>query len=105
MRRRSESDCFADDALGMVAKEIGATLSSVSISVGYDRFATWEAELQQLTERLKKTPAGYGMKITSDKSKIHANSVKPIYGLMEKTSKEVASSNTSDPHKPKTKPQ
>ena len=34
-------------------------------------------ELQQLTERLEKTAADYGMEISSDKSKILVNSVKP----------------------------
>ena len=36
-----------------------------------------EEELQQLTERLGKTAAGYGMEICSDKSKILVNSIKP----------------------------
>ena len=36
-----------------------------------------EEEQQQLTERLEKTAAGYGMEICFDKSKIVVNSVKP----------------------------
>ena len=35
-----------------------------------------EEEHQQVTERLEKTAAGYGMKIRSDKSKILGNSIK-----------------------------
>ena len=36
-----------------------------------------EEELQQLTERLDKTAACYGMEINSDKSKILVISIKP----------------------------
>ena len=35
-----------------------------------------EEELQQLTERLEMTAAGYGMEVGSDKSKILLNSIK-----------------------------
>ena len=34
-------------------------------------------KLQQLTERLEKTAAGYGMEISSHKIKILVNSIKP----------------------------
>ena len=46
----------------------------------------WEVvkKLQQLTERLEKTAAGYGMDISSDKIKIVQNSIEqchlPTYG-------------------------
>ena len=36
-----------------------------------------KGELQQLTERLEKKVAGYGLEISSDKSKILVNSIKP----------------------------
>ena len=39
-----------------------------------DRLGSNEEELQQLAERLEKTAAGYGMKISSDKSKILVSS-------------------------------
>ena len=47
-----------------------------------DLLGTGEKELQQLTERLEKTVASYGMEISSDKSK--TNSVKSIYQHMDK---------------------
>ena len=40
-----------------------------------------EEELQHLAKRLEKTAAGYGMKISSNKSKILVNSVKPKSSL------------------------
>ena len=36
-----------------------------------------EKELQQLTNRLNKTAAGYGMEISSEKSKILVNNIEP----------------------------
>ena len=36
-----------------------------------------EEEFQQLTNRLQKTAVGYGMEISSDRSKILVNSIKP----------------------------
>ena len=36
-----------------------------------------EEELQPLTERLEKMASGSGMEISSDKSKIRVNSIKP----------------------------
>ena len=37
-----------------------------------------EEEFQQLTHRLEKTAAEYGMEISSGKSKIIVNSIKPV---------------------------
>ena len=59
--------------------------------------------LQQLTERLDETAAGYLMEISSDKSKILVNSISqdhlPIYGWIEKLQKKWTCSNTWDAHK------
>jgi len=80
---RSESDCSAVDAM----KEAPAHLSSVSIggrplcnlrfADDIDLLGSSEEELQRLTERLEKTAAAYGMEISSEKSKILVNSIKP----------------------------
>ena len=42
-----------------------------------DLLGSSEEELQQLTQRLGETAAQYGMEISSDKSKILVNSIKP----------------------------
>ena len=42
-----------------------------------DVLGSSEEELQQHIERLEKTAAGYGIEISSDKSKILVNSIKP----------------------------
>ena len=74
----SENDYCADDA-AEDAEETDTPLSSVTIGgrpLWNLRFANdtdllggTEEELQQLTEKLEKTAAGYGMEISSDKSK------------------------------------
>ena len=61
---------------------------------------------QRLTERLKKPIAGYGTEISSDKSKIIVNSIKPrssadMLWMNAKALRAWTSSNTWDPHKPK----
>ena len=43
-----------------------------------DLLGSREEELQQLTQRLEETAAEYRMEISSDKSKILVNSIKPI---------------------------
>ena len=79
----SQNDCFANDA-EEDAKQTDIPVSSVSIGgqpLCYLRFtdislmggSEWEL---QLTERLEKTAAGYGMEISSDQSKILVNSFK-----------------------------
>ena len=78
----SENDCFADDA-AEYAEEIDTLLSSVPFggqplrNLQFADDLGGSEELQQLTERQKKTAAGYGMEISFDKSKILVNSIKP----------------------------
>ena len=76
-----ENNCFAD------AEEINTPVSSLSIggqplcnlrfSDDISLLEGSEEELQQLTERLEETPAVYDILISSNKSKILVNSVKP----------------------------
>ena len=57
-------------------------VKEISTDKTKDYSSTWrgsEQELQQLTERLQKTAAGYGTETSSNKSKILVNSTKP-YG-------------------------
>ena len=78
----SVNDCFADEA-----GETDTSLSSVSIggrplcnlrfADDIDLLGSSEEELQQLTRRLEETAAEYGMEISSEKSKILVNSIKP----------------------------
>ena len=78
-QRQSEDDQFADNSEEDEGKD-DTSLSSVAIrgrllcnlqfSDDIDLLQCREEELQQLTERLEKTAAGYGMKISSDKNKI-----------------------------------
>ena len=84
----SENDCFAvaDDAVEE-AEETGTPRSSVSIGErplcslrcadDIDLLGSGKEELQQLAQRLEETVAAYGIEISSDKSKILVNSVKP----------------------------
>ena len=84
--QQSENDQFADHSKED-AEEVGTSLSSVSIGgwpVCNFRFANdidllggSKEELQQLTQRMEKTAADYGMEISFDKSKILINSIKP----------------------------
>ena len=50
-------------------------LSNLQFVDDIDLLGCSEEELQQLTERLEKTAAGYGVEIISDKSKILVNSI------------------------------
>ena len=80
-----ENDFRAGDAVED-AEETDIPLSSVSIggrplcnlrfADDIDQLWSNEEELQQLTERLAKTAAGYAIEISSDKSKIFDNSIK-----------------------------
>ena len=54
----------------------GRPLCNLRLADGIDLLGDSE-ELQQLTEILEKTAAGYGMETSSDKSNIHINSIKP----------------------------
>ena len=82
----SENDCVAHDAVEE-AEETDTPLSSVSIrgrplcdlrfADDVDPLGSREEELQQLTQRLEETAAEYGMEISSEKSKILVNSIKP----------------------------
>ena len=55
----------------------GWPLCNLQFADDFDMLGGSEEELQQLAERLEKTVAGYGMEISSDKSKILDNSIKP----------------------------
>ena len=55
----------------------GRPLCNLRFADHIDLLGGSEEELQQLTERLEKTAAGYGMEISSDKSKILVNSIMP----------------------------
>ena len=76
------NDCFSDDAVEDT-EEIDIPLSSVSI--GRRPFCNLRCAddidllggSEELQQRLEKTAADYGMEISSDKSKIIANSIKP----------------------------
>ena len=69
------------------AEEVDTSLPSVSIggqplfnlrfADDIDLLGGSEEELQQSIERLEKTAVGYGMEISSHKSKILVNSIKP----------------------------
>ena len=82
----SENDCVAGDAVEDAA-ETDIPLSSMSTGErplcnlpsadDIDLLGGHKKELQQLTDRLEKTAAGYGMEISSDKGKILVNSIKP----------------------------
>ena len=82
----SENDCFADDAVEET-EETDTPLSSLSIggrplcnlrfADDIDLLGSSVEELQQLTQRLEETAAEHGMEISSDKSKLLANSIKP----------------------------
>ena len=72
----SEEDAEADTSLLSVSIE-GRPLCKSSFADNIDPLGNSEKELQQLTERLKKTAADYGMEISSMKSKILINSIKP----------------------------
>ena len=81
----SEDDQFADNSQENVKEVNDTSLSSVSIggrplcnlrfTDDIDLLGGSEEELQQFTERLDKIAAGCG--ISSDKSKILLNSIKP----------------------------
>ena len=83
-QRPSENDCFADNAIEY-AEEIDTLLSSASIygrpfcnlhlTDDVDLLGGTEEELRQLTERLEKRAAGYGMEISSNKSKTIIHSI------------------------------
>ena len=82
----SENDCFPGD-VGEDGEETNIPLSSVSIggrplcnlqfADDIDLLGSIEEELPQLTAKLKKTVADNGLEISSDKSKIIDNSIKP----------------------------
>ena len=91
-RLPSENGCFAGDAVEDT-EETDTPLSSVFIggrSLCNLRFTDdidllgSSEELQQLTERLEKTAAGYGMEIGCDRRKISSTALSqddlPTYG-------------------------
>ena len=109
----SENDCFADDA-----EETDIPLSSVSIggrplcnlqfADDIDQLGGSQEELQQLTERLEKIAASYGLEKCSNKGKILVNIIKPRSSTnmgMGKRWKKWTNSNAFDPRKPKTEHQ
>ena len=55
----------------------GRPLCNLQFADDIDLLGGCGEELQQLSESLKKTGAGYGMEISPDKSKILVNSIKP----------------------------
>ena len=55
----------------------GRPLCNLLFAEDIDLLRDSKEEVQQLTERLEKAAAGYGMEISSDKSKIFVNSIKP----------------------------
>ena len=81
-----ENNCFAG-AAEEDPEETDIPLSSVSIggrllcnlwfADDIDRLEGSQEELQKLAERVEKTAVGYGMEISSDKSKILVSSIKP----------------------------
>ena len=81
------------------AEEVDTSLPSVSIggqplfnlrfADDIDLLGGSEEELQQSIERLEKTAVGYGMEISSHKSKILVNSIKPRPWMNGKVLKEV----------------
>ena len=82
--QQSEDDQFADNS--KYDAEVDTPLSSVYTGILFynlwfaddiDLLGGSEVELQQLTERLKKTAADYSMEFSCDKSKIFVSSIKP----------------------------
>ena len=67
---------LTDISLSSVSAE-GRSLCNLRFADDIDLLVGNE-ELQQLTERLEKIPAGYGMEISSNKNKILVNSIKPM---------------------------
>ena len=55
----------------------GRPLCNLPLADDIDVLGGSEEKLQQLTERLHKTAAGYGMKNSSDKSHIIVNNITP----------------------------
>ena len=80
---QSEDDQFADnseevDTSALLVSTGGRPLCNLQFADDIDLLQRdSEKELTQLTDRLEKTAAGYGMEISSDASKILVNSVNP----------------------------
>ena len=55
----------------------GRPLCNVRLAGGIDLLGGSEEELQQFTDRLEMTADGYGMEISSNRSKFIVNSIKP----------------------------
>ena len=63
----------------MVAWWLGSRLlCTLRFANDVDLLGGLAGELQQITERLEKTAAGYGMEISSDRSKMHFNIIEPM---------------------------
>ena len=81
-----ENNCFAGDAveepeetditLSAALSNGGRPLCNLHFADDIDLPECSEEELQQLTERLEKTAAGYGMEISSEKTKILVDVIK-----------------------------
>ena len=84
-------------------------LCNLGFAADMDLLGSSEEELQQLTHTLEETAAEYGMEISSDKSKILVNSIKPRPStnipMDRKMLEEVDQFKTSALQKPKTEHQ